>query len=213
MTSAAISLVKKVIPRQGIIKFKQLQTLFSELGLRAWVVSKWTSSLYYTLISREFWREQHAVISGKLKYYENLKQEKDSDFLLRRNIHRLEKGLIMNPRRDTFATSYIESTVTSYEKALRASKRESVTNGELQWAHDVLKQYFSVVGSHPAIDGARAKFSALETVCSEKPHIPYKRDLSNPAPVNYDQFLELSYRRRSVRWYLQKPVPRELIDQ
>lgn len=213
MSSAAINLIKNTIPRSGIIKLKQLQAHFAELRLQVWVGSQWLSAIYYALITREFWREQHGVLYGKVKYYENLKQEKDSDYLLRRSIHRLEKGLIMNPRRDVFATSYIESTVNSYEKALRANKKAFTTSGELQWAHDVLKQYFSVAGVHPAIDEARKKFSTLEAVYSDKPHVPYKRDLSKPSPVSYEQFLELSYRRRSVRWYLQKTVPRELIDQ
>lgn len=212
MTSVATNIVKTIIPRSGITKLKQFQVFFAELSLRVWVFSKLTSSLYYMLISRAFWREQYGVIYGKLKYYENLKQAKDSDFLLRRNIHRLEKGLIMQPRRDVFATSYIEETVNIYATALKVRSATSANSGELQWAHDVLKLYFSVVASHPKIDDARAKFSAFESICGEKQYIPYKRELNKSASLSYEQFLELSYQRRSVRWYLQKPVPRELID-
>ncbi len=47
---------------------------------------------------------------------------------------------------------------------------------------------------------------------NEIQRIPYKRNTDEPSPVNYEDLLKLAYRRRSVRWYLQKPVPRELID-
>lgn len=214
MTTVPIRLVKTVIPRQGIIKLKQIGALSTELLLRVWASSKLVSSLYYALPSRAFWREHYGVIYGRLKYSQSLKEAKDSNYLLRRNIHRLEKGLIMKPRREVFATSYIEATLDSYKNVFQASQGRSDPSTELQWAHDVLKLYFSVVTAHPAIDHARAAFSALETVCGSKNrYVPYKRDLSDPPPVSYDQFLKLSFQRRSVRWYLQKPVPRELIDQ
>lgn len=210
MTSVPIRIAKTVIPRSGIIRIKELQAYLAELKLRLWTYSKLTSWLYYSFISKAFWREQYAVIYGKLKFYENLKLGKDSNFLLRRNIHRLEKGLIMQPRRNIFATTYIEDTINLYQKALSARDKNGIF--ELQWAHDVLKQYFSVVGSDPIIDPLRTKFFSFQSVDGEKQFVPYKREQSIPSPVNYEQFLELSIRRRSVRWYLQKPVPRELID-
>lgn len=42
--------------------------------------------------------------------------------------------------------------------------------------------------------------------------VPYARDLSRPPTVGYDDLLALSRRRRSVRWYLPKPVERETVD-
>ncbi|MDJ0696978.1 nitroreductase family protein [Mastigocoleus sp. MO_188.B34] len=210
MTSILINVAKKLIPRSGIIKIKKLQAFFTELSLRLWVYSKWTSWLYYSIVSKAFWREQYGVIYGKLKFYENLKLGKDSNFLLRRNIHRLEKGLIMKPRRNIFAITYIENTLNLYEKALAVRDKNGTL--ELQWAHDVLKQYFSVVGFHPIIDPLKTKFFSFQAINGETQFVPYKRDPSILPPVNYEQFMELSIRRRSVRWYLQKPVPRELID-
>lgn len=210
MTNLSLSIAKTVIPRSGIIKIKQIQASFAELQLRLWTYSKLTSWLYYSFMSKAFWREQYGVIYGKLKYYENLKVGKDSNFLLRRNIHRLEKGLIMKPRRNIFAITYIEETINLYQKAVITSNKSGIF--ELQWAHDVLKEYFNAVGSHPIIDPLRIKFSSFQSINGEKQFVPYKRDPNIPASVNYQQFLELSTRRRSVRWYLQKPVPRELID-
>lgn len=223
MVSLAKRAVKSQIPEVGIIKLKQLRSSINrlvlkvrnfcdELVLQLCVRSPLLSSLYYTFTSPAFRKEHHGVIYGKLKYAENLKLAQDSNYLLRRNIHRLEKGLIMQPRRDIFASEYIVETVESYKNALLARQNCSPTD-ELQWAHDVLQQYFKVVPCEPTIDQAREKFFRLEPLCSNNPLVPYKRDLSNLSSVSYDQFLALCYRRRSVRWYLQKPVLRDLLDQ
>ncbi|MEO1429735.1 MAG: nitroreductase family protein [Cyanobacteria bacterium J06633_8] len=212
MVSVVKQKIRTVVPENGITKLKQFLSHIEELIIRICASSKFTSILYYSLFSKAFWREFHGVIYGKLKYYKNLKQAKNSDYLIRRNIHRLEKGLIMKPRRNVFAKEYIEETVKSYEIAVNGKKGKSLIDCELQWAHDVLKEYFSVVGSDPKIDRARQKFLALESIRSDGKYIPYKRDLNTSLGVSYEQFLQLSWQRRSVRWYEQKPVPRELID-
>ena len=136
--------------------------------------------------------------------------------LLARNTHRLEKGLIMRPRRDVFALDYIEETVKAYEAALEAAQngKRGLPAEQLQWTHDVLAEYFAVTGSHPKIDPLRARFQRLPApprICDE-PLVPYRRDLSQPPPVSYEALAALAHRRRSVRWFLPKPVPRELID-
>lgn len=181
--------------------------------LRAIVKSKLLSSFYYAIFSNAFGREHQGCIYGQLKYIENSQTAQESQYLLRRNIHRIEKGLIMKPRRDFFAADYITETLRSYEQTLLSKDVYTCDSSELQWAHDVLTQYFTVVASHPVIDEARSKFSALRSLAKNQALcIPYKRDLSCPASVSYDDISKLAYRRRSVRWYLQKPVPRELID-
>lgn len=173
--------------------------------------SPWLSTAYYTFISPAFRREQHSVLYGKYKYHETLKSLENSSYLLRRNIHRLEKGLIMRPRRDIFALDYIQETVNAY-RDLASNQKKSHGESELKWAHDVLGEYFRVVKNHPVIDRVKAIFIDLNCLESDNQYIPYQRDLDQPPSVNYEQFLALSYRRRSVRWYLPKPVPRELID-
>ncbi len=66
-----------------------------------------------------FNREQWAVLSGRRTYYANLKRSRTSHVELRRNVHRLEKGILMRPRRDAFARDYIVETVEFYRAALR----------------------------------------------------------------------------------------------
>ncbi|MGQ9563980.1 MAG: nitroreductase family protein [Thermogutta sp.] len=135
--------------------------------------------------------------------------------LIIRNTHRLEKGLIMRPRRNVFALDYIEETVNAYEAALRAGQNGSAFPPEqLQWTHDVLAQYFTVTASHPKIDPLRSRFQSLPKPprIIDEELVPYQRDLSSPPPVAYEHLAALAQRRRSVRWFLPKPVPRELID-
>lgn len=166
--------------------------------------SGWSSSLYYVLFSRRFDREHHGVLVGRRNYLAG-----SSPFLLRRGIHRLEKGMIMRPRRDIFGLQYIEDTVETF----CALHRQGDADEDLmQWARDVLEQYFEIVGSTPEIDRSRAAFFALNREEMEaRDWIPYPRGTED-SPVSYPEFLALSKRRRSVRWFLQKPVERELID-
>ncbi|WP_341953814.1 nitroreductase family protein [Salinibacterium sp. TMP30] len=132
---------------------------------------------------------------------------------LRRNIHRLEKGIIMMPRRDIFARDYITETVEFYELAARQCSTDpsSLEASEVEWANNVLTEYFRVsTGSDPVVDSARKRFFELEYHPSDNGKVPYvKKNLSS---ISYDQLHELAMQRRSVRWFEQKPVPRELVD-
>ena len=68
--------------------------------------------LYYALCSSAFRREQETLLAGFRAYERSLQTgDTDTTALLRRNTHRLEKGLTMIPRRDVFAVEYIEETV------------------------------------------------------------------------------------------------------
>ncbi|MEA5557815.1 nitroreductase family protein [Nodularia spumigena] len=219
MLNIAIHVIKRVVPSAGIIQLQKqyhqvikFRNSLNEVMLSFLATAPIFSSFYYALISSAFRRETYGVIYGKLKYYENLNSSLGSSYLLRRNIHRLEKGLIMKPRRDIFALDYIEETLESYKYSLENKDKTGNEKAELQWAHDVLKEYFRVVGDHPRINQSRLTFLSLHYDDGDKNYVPYKRDLTIPPSVTYDQFLELCYRRRSVRWYEQKPVPRELID-
>jgi nitroreductase len=177
-----------------------------------------TSWLYYIVVSRAFVREHHAVLYGKVKYLEGDDAPARNEALLRRNVHRLEKGLIMRPRRPVFAADYVEETVDCF--LLRRGADGCAAAGdpeELAWAEDVLRSYFDVVAAHPAVDRARARFAAAvepapSADAAAERRVPFLRDLAGPPPVSYDDLYRLARRRRSVRWFLPKPVERELVD-
>jgi nitroreductase len=209
----AKGLLRRVVSDTGVSGIKRLRSLFLSRLLRLIVRSELLSSLYYALLSNAFGREHRGVISGLLKYGEEPRTVQETQYLLRRNIHGLEKGLLMKPRRDVFAVGYIEETVRRYEQAVLAIGMDIAASSELKWAHDVLTRYFEVVASHPVIDKARSRFLSVKPAFQcEISCVPYKRDLNRPPSVSYEDLLALADRRRSVRWYLQKPVPRELID-
>ncbi len=174
------------------------------------------SSLYYALLSNSFENECRSVICGRANYSGLNRSPRGNEYLLRRNIHRLEKGLLMRPRRDVFGLDYIEETVDAYEKnlhAFEACRIEEIPE-HLKWASDVLHEYFEPVTGHSNIDSLKKRFACLYCFnedCELK-HIPYKRDASISMPVSYENLFVLSKQRKSVRFFIRKTVPRKLID-
>ena len=156
------------------------------------------------------------MLAGKTRFREANGPGEGTSTKLRRNTHRLEKGLIMRPRRKLFALDYIEETVAAYKCAVKETKEKA--NEEISWARDVLNAYFNTCGKHELIDRLREEYLAvakLPVSCQAtraNAFKPYARDLDAPIPVEYPNLLKLAERRRSVRWFLQKPVPRELIE-
>lgn len=182
--------------------------------LRLFRSTRWLASLYLNIFRRDFGREHRAVLHGMYRYEAAEANRAGNSALLRRNIHRIEKGLIMRPRRPVFAVGFLLETLDAYERIL-GDEPAQTDIAELQWAHDVLQAYFTACESHPVVDEARERFFALPPapVHDDKARYrPYARDLRDN-PVAYDAFYALSRRRRSVRWFLDRPVSRELIDQ
>ncbi|WP_353815373.1 nitroreductase family protein [Agromyces sp. SYSU T00266] len=175
--------------------------------------SRILSYFFFIVAFLPFNREQAATLRGRRDYYRNKNRERLSHVELRRNVHRIEKGIIMRPRREIFAKDYITETIEFYENAARQCLVDptSIERSELDWAHNVLAEYFRVsTGSHPAVDAARERFHAVSYDPVLVGTVPYVK--SNTSTVNYDELMELARQRRSVRWFDGRPVPRELID-
>ncbi|WP_240704491.1 nitroreductase family protein [Pseudoalteromonas sp. MEBiC 03607] len=197
MKTTVIKLLKKVI--------EQLQAAVLPLCSKSAILS----GLYFTFFSRDFFYEHQAILKARLAYKKQQGMHGKSSALLRRNIHRLEKGLIMQPRRNVFALEYITETVSAYRVALNA---QEVELSELQWANDVLTEYFSVVDkNHPVIDESYLLFSQLQTLelTSKKPFF-YRQKA--PQKVSYEDFLTLTKFRTSVRWFEAQNVEIEKIE-
>src|SRR5690606_35019074 len=84
--------------------------------------SPFLSSVYYVFFSREFDREHQKVLEGKYMHLKALKSGAPNTFHLRRQVHRLEKGLIMKEKRDVFALDYIMDTVQNRSEERRVGK-------------------------------------------------------------------------------------------
>src|SRR5690606_8958739 len=74
--------------------------------------------------------------------------------------HRIEKGLVMKPRKEIFAERFILETVECYKAAMQST---SLLAQEKKWATDVLEEYFQVVGSSKIIDKAREEYLSTES--------------------------------------------------
>lgn len=160
-----------------------------------------------------FMREQRAVRRGKGNYYRGLSRV-DSRTLtrLRRNTHQVEKGLIMRPRRDVFGRDYIGEMVEGYKRVANKVKAGEMHDiSELDWAHNVLVEYFSVVKPVGVIAEAKAVFDAVDYSPKELSFKPFHRKPPKNLPT-YEQLLSLSEYRRSVRWFTEKKVDRGIID-
>lgn len=170
---------------------------------------------YHTVVFLPFNREQFAVLRGKRDYYRNQRRTRTTHVELRRNIHRLEKGMIMQPRRDVFARDYIAETIEFYERAVDqcSTAPDSIDPGEVEWASDVLTMYFAMVAAgNDTIDAARRRFESLTAPGEPGSKVPYRKVDGPQSDITYDQMLTLARQRRSVRWFEDRPVDRDLVD-
>lgn len=176
--------------------------------------SRFLSVLYYFVVLNSFSREQQAVLAGKVKHLEDSQKSKDNYFLLIRNTHRLEKGLLMRPKRDLFAKDYIKETVECFEGVWNNTSYNRPENLQMKWFYDVLSNYFNSSGEDPLINSLKERFLKI----TKGNQFEIQNDKSKPyfrtkrTSITYEDFFELTKIRRSVRWFLNQPVPRELID-
>lgn len=199
----------RVLPLHMLKRFKVYKDKMNVHFIRLFASNDWLSSVYYAFFSSRFHREHRAVLLGRLAYECSLKDIGQTCVLLRRNIHRLEKGLIMQPRREVFAEAYIGETVNCYADAIASTE---LCAQERKWATDVLTDFFRVTGSSAVLDKARQTFAAV-ALATDGASVPYPHQQLPAAPLNYDAIMQLFKRRRSVRWYQQKPVDMALIRQ
>ena len=185
---------------------KYLKNLYKKLLYR----SRGMQLLHALLFSAGFRREIWAVLSGIRAHRASEDSLSGLEYKLRRNIHRLEKGLIMDPLRDVFALGYIEETVEAY---IQMSASTCSNASQMKWFKDVLQEYFSVTGPHAIIDVCRERFNgAISSEQTNKKSVPLPRSSYSKSEISYDEFYALCRQRRSVRWYQDLKVPRELID-
>ena len=109
----------------AITWIRRLYEFCNRVFLEAFGASRILTHFFYFLSFIAFNREQTAVLRGRRDYYRNKGSERLTHVELRRNIHRLEKGLTMRPRRDVFARDYITETIEFYETAADQLRRHT----------------------------------------------------------------------------------------
>jgi hypothetical protein len=177
--------------------------------------NKYTAFFYYTFLRAKFKNEMFLSIKGRTKYFENLNRENITSSVLRRNIHRIEKALIMKPRRDVFAQDYIEETLN----ALRCQVNSEVSDQvEIKWAIDVLTLYFNSIVLTEVLRGQfiifqdliDKKMSAFDDQDKYAPIVQNIQDIEEA--ISFEKFSHLVINRRSTRWFEIKKVSKEIID-
>jgi len=163
------------------------------------------------IISRATYARERRAVAAGLAQYRSMRDVTRTNPLLRRNVHRLEKGLVMQPRKAVFAEDYIHETVRAYAQALQVPDFDSA---ELQWAGAVLAAYFAALTNVPSLASLRDEYHALASVQPAHPSAVPRAQHSLPkAEVSFADFHALCRQRRSVRWFTREAVPRALIDQ
>ena len=174
-------------------------------------------ALYYYL-KGSFYLEQKRVLLGTLKFREGSALD-TADFPLYRVIrstHALELGLSAKNRRSVFAEDYIESLTDDLERCVTTLNAKSDVSSEkatIHWTCDVIAKYFSLVSITPPIERAEKRFKEILKALAYIPgeRLPYKRG-GHQSLISYEALQELAIKRRSVRWFLEQTVPREIID-
>ncbi|MBV2360249.1 nitroreductase family protein [Thalassococcus sp. CAU 1522] len=167
--------------------------------------------------------EKTAVEAGLAAFEAGKAQVSRSSALLRRNVHRIEKGLCMpGPRRPVFAEQYLADTVMLYAKLAAAGDAEP---DELKWAHDVLSRYFDAVDQSVAfVAEAKAVWDAANApqqgaASDGAAFAPYRfADLPDyvgselAALPDLDSYARLCRARRSQRWFSDTPVDPAVLE-
>jgi len=130
-------------------------------------------------------------------------------YTLKRNIHRIEKGLIQKNRKSVFAQDFILETVFAYHlnKSISSADMEIMS-----WIEAVLDSYFKAVDkSAPMIMEAWTYYQGLSPANEHPNHQPYLISERPELSVSYANFFDLSRRRRSVRHFAEKSVDENIV--
>jgi nitroreductase len=172
--------------------------------------------VYYTLLDQAFLREQTSVFAARKAHLANMNGVDAHRYTLRRNIHRLEKALIMRPRRKMFALDYIGETIASYESVIVVDSSVECRLGEVKWYCDVLSEYFDAIDVDSVTERLRSRFTQANEVIgmggTGQRSVPYRRETLPDTGVSYPDFMKLLARRRSTRWFQKRVVERHLVD-
>jgi nitroreductase len=204
------SIIRKLLTPRGITILKTFRERVSKAMLKFFSLNARFSGIYYALFSTQFDKEHHSVLKGRIKYAETQQRfDQSSSPLLRRNVHRLEKGLIMQPRRAHFAQNYIQETVNAF---IAMSNFANSDKEELDWAHHVLTEYFSTVEHVSWIKSAFEDFKTVPSI-QEAQLVPYYDKDRVRSTISKEQLSSLFWQRRSTRWYTDKAIETSLIDE
>ncbi|WP_457010828.1 nitroreductase family protein [Geodermatophilus sp. SYSU D00965] len=130
---------------------------------------------------------------------------------LRRGIHRIEKGLIMQPRRIPFGRAIVPEVV---DRLRRLDAGGVLPVEDRAWAIGVLVEYFKVHAEvdEPWLHAARSCFRVGDDQTGQVQLAPAPRSSYARSSVTLDELRGLARRRRSVRWFSPQLVEPAVVD-
>jgi nitroreductase len=208
------ALIKKYLPNNLFIRLIKYKDDISYYKLC--LASNNRLFTYFSLItSKEYFLEHQGFTRSALKYERSLRNKENNIYFIRRNVHRIEKGLTMRPLRKEFALRFILPTVQAYSSHL--SCHEANKGSELQWATSVLSSYFTNTESNdPRYNKAKLEFYGLieefnvETVNDNK-ELPLIYS-NNITEEDRSSFVRVLKNRKSVRWFTKKQIELSKLD-
>jgi nitroreductase len=117
-----------------------------------------------------------------------------------------------------FATKFIDATVAYFETLAQEDRRGAQDLEMLyDWSRDVLTSYFEAVeqGNDKGVDKARFRFEAACTVAPsprEERRVPFDAEALEAADISIDDFELMAKNLKSVRWFIERKVERDVID-
>ena len=161
-------------------------------------------------------REMIAVQEGIAKHraMSLTSSEATAEYRLRRNIHRIEKGIAVADGKRAFAEDYLGDTVCILSNLLHSMTGCHGDNWELTtWAIRILDQYFAVVPQTEIIMSEKVRYRNLRhsIIHGLLPRVS-RGQLIEKDPDTQKLFEDMMRKRHSVRQYLEKPVGRGVID-
>ncbi|MFW1677945.1 nitroreductase family protein [Pontibacter sp. JAM-7] len=156
--------------------------------------------------------EIKAVRSGVAAYKVDHQPAQQHSPLLRRNTHRLEKGLCFPNAKKTFAEKYIGETVQAYQAAVSSGCHDEA---ELEWSNAVLSRYFDTV--EKSDDKVALAYQAFRQIVvahiSGSDKTPFSfREITHDSGFDADRFLQLCENRVSCRWFEDRKVMRHQVE-
>ncbi|MGM0407606.1 MAG: nitroreductase family protein [Bacteroidota bacterium] len=184
----------------------------SKINLLAsnFVIKNIKSYFLYSIVSPFYHNEKKSVYKGMQKYFLNLKKRKNAQYCLRRNLHRLEKGLTHSNPKESFGDKYISETVDAYEIEYRRNSNDET----VIWANTVLKNYFENVDTtEEIIKKCKFRFYKIRGNKELLNEIKYQRRSENKthANLNPEQAKIFLESRKSIRWFEKKKVDRNIL--
>lgn len=167
--------------------------------------------IYYFFFNHSFDREMQGVFKGKKLHEYRLQNKLPNISKVRREVHRIEKGLLMPERKPFFAKDYIKSTVDTF-----INSYPILDDLNKKWAHDVLELYFREIGKgNASIDHSRTLFfdfiNSLHPVFKEEKSTPFHFSDLTKANVTIDDLMSLAKNRHSVRFFSDEKIDETII--